>query len=181
MVKFLVLGRPFWTLNHLNCIKWGVMIIFFHEFLAYKRFPRHKPAKLWIRYRMFRVYSLNLLEKYYLLKAQWWSGVRPVLNIEWLYFMWTVSFLMILGINSDCLLEVVASFDLEPPRTRQKRTTEKEMEESDRRGIWNCGILLERGQSNSWKQSAGVAAWRPHVCRVEYQEFDWLCNLMDWL
>jgi hypothetical protein len=42
---------------------------------------------------------------------------------------------MILGINSDCLLEVVASFDLEPPRTRQKRTTEKEMEESDRRGI----------------------------------------------
>jgi hypothetical protein len=44
-------------------------------------------------------------------------------------------FLTILGINSDCLPETEASFDLEPPRTRQKRMREKEMEESDRRGI----------------------------------------------
>jgi len=49
--------------------------------------------------------------------------------------MWTVSFITILGINSDCLPEVEADFALEPPRTRQKRKTEKEMEVSDRRGI----------------------------------------------
>jgi len=41
--------------------------------------------------------------------------------------MWAMFFLTILGINSDCLPEVEADFVLEPPRSRQKRKTEKEM------------------------------------------------------
>jgi hypothetical protein len=44
-----------------------------------------------------------------------------------------MSFVVILGIKSECLPEVEARFDLEPPRTRQERTTEKEIEESGRR------------------------------------------------
>jgi hypothetical protein len=55
---------------------------------------------------------------------------------------------------------------LEPLSTRQKKKAEKELEENDVGGSWNSGKELERGQSDSWKQSlltllrGGLMFWR---------------------
>jgi len=66
--------------------------------------------------------------------------------------MWTMSFLLILAINNDCMPEVEAIFDLVSARTRQKRTSEKEMDESNWRWIWNVrnnwtGVKVTAGNS----------------------------------
>lgn len=44
-------------------------------------------------------------------------------------------------------------FQLEPPKTRQKRKTKREVDENDKGGTWNSRKDLEKGQGNSWRHN----------------------------
>jgi hypothetical protein len=65
--------------------------------------------------------------------------------------------------RKDCSAIASKSFSWNPHGQWSKGRKTKKGLQNNRGGRWISGKDYERGQSNSWKQSTGIASWRPYA------------------